>query len=247
LSYKKASGLAGLAASIVSAFSISVTPAANAQENYPAPDLSIPSITLDAPPAKTLADFEIGKCYAPNDLVEYLTLTGEKPIVRFDKSNSLQMGPMKVKVPSEIYLLADQDSWSFMLEGIARNSGKICLADRGETLEYVSLRDKYYQQVQMDDATPASTTRQLELEKYQKEFGMTPFIKGITSGGATFDVLVSMSGSWTVLLTAPDGSATRPASTGHNYEMIRPNFENAFGMFHMDNYVRPENLAEPSI
>jgi hypothetical protein len=67
--------------------------------------------------------------------------------------------------------------------------------------------------------SPACGPRKAVLEQLGREYGEVPVAHGVTAEGALMEMLASPSGSWTLLISLPNGQ-TCLAATGDSYETI---------------------------
>jgi hypothetical protein len=63
--------------------------------------------------------------------------------------------------------------------------------------------------------------RTILIAELDRQFDERPIAIGITSGGALIEVLTSPKGTWTFLVTFPNGS-TCIVATGDSWEMLAP-------------------------
>lgn len=61
--------------------------------------------------------------------------------------------------------------------------------------------------------------RKVVLDELLQDYGETPTAIGITSNGKVLEVLVSKSGSWTIIISTPSGF-TCWGITGENWELF---------------------------
>ena len=64
------------------------------------------------------------------------------------------------------------------------------------------------------------------LDRLSKKYGESPVAMGITAGGRVLEVVASENGSWTIIVTMPNGISCGLGS-GHDWQDVPPTLEEA--------------------
>ena len=80
----------------------------------------------------------------------------------------------------------------------------------------------YGQMLDRGTPTPPCGPRVSILEQLERDFAETPVSRGLASNGTVLELLVSASGTWTMLISLPNGSSCFGAA-GEMWEVVQPN------------------------